>query len=127
MITFTHVNAFICNLTDKTNKNPSKNLKPTNLFPQRFLGKVRAVAFIALFPLEANRILIYIYIYIMINIIFFKIPSEIFNVSSELISYYLLFWEMPGAEQIAIPGQVRMGGSSSPGRCEMDQRRMLAN
>lgn len=45
---------------------------------------------------------------------FLKIPSEIFNVSNELISYYLLCWEMPGAEQIAIPGQVRWEDHPAP-------------
>lgn len=126
MMAFIHVKAFICNLTDKANKNPSINLQATNSFSQRSLCKVHVVAFIALFPLEANRIIFfYIHNYKQTEL-FLKIPSEMFNVSSELISYYLLCWEMPGAEQIAILGQVRMGRPSSPGTREMGQRRMLA-
>lgn len=71
MTAFTHVKAFISNLTDKTNKNPSTDLQPTNSFSQRSLCKVRAFAFIALFPLEANRIIIfYIYNYKQIELFF---------------------------------------------------------
>lgn len=62
MMAFVHVKAFICNLTDKADKNLSTNLQPTNLFSQRSLCKVRAAAFKALFPLEANRIIFFLYI-----------------------------------------------------------------
>lgn len=71
MTAFTYAKAFICNLADKTNKNPSTDLQPTNSFSQGSLCKVRAVAFVALFPLEANRIIItYIYNYKQIELFF---------------------------------------------------------
>lgn len=68
---FAHVKALICNLTDKSNKNLSTNLQPTNLFSQSFLCKVQAVAFMVFFPLEGN-IIFYIKLYINIIIYFFK-------------------------------------------------------
>lgn len=66
MLASAHVKAALCNLTDKSNKNPSTNLQPTNSFSQSFLCKAHAVAFMVLFPLEENTIF---YIYSYTNII----------------------------------------------------------
>lgn len=62
MPVFASVKALICTLIDKSNKNLSTNLQPTNLFSQSFLCKVHAVAFTLLFPLEGNTILLFNYI-----------------------------------------------------------------